>query len=59
VRERDKTDDGRNDGSPVSREAHAGFCEKLRVKCPQLTHHYSRCRRDMKVILRHLSLLES
>ncbi len=29
---------GWNDGSPVSREAHAGFCEKLRVKFPRLTH---------------------
>jgi len=29
---------GWNDGSSVSREAHAGFCEKLRVKFPRLTH---------------------
>ena len=29
---------GWNDGSPVSREVHAGFCEKLRVRFPWLTH---------------------
>ena len=27
-----------NNGSPVSREVHAGFCEKLRVRLPRLTH---------------------
>ena len=32
---------GWNDGSPVSREVHAGFCEKLRVKFPRLTHPYT------------------
>ena len=29
---------GWNNGSPVSREVHAGFCEKLRVRFPRLTH---------------------
>ena len=29
---------GWNNGSPVSREVHAGFCEKLRVGFPRLTH---------------------
>ena len=29
---------GWNNGSPVSREVHAGFCEKLRVRSPRLTH---------------------
>ena len=28
---------GWNNGSPVSREVHAGFCEKLRVRFPRLT----------------------
>ena len=31
-------EDGWNDGSPVSADAHAVFCEKLRVKFPRLTH---------------------
>ena len=29
---------GWNNGSLVSREAHAGFCEKLRARSPRLTH---------------------
>ena len=29
---------GWNNGSAVSREVHAAFCEKLRVRFPRLTH---------------------
>jgi len=29
---------GWNDGSPVNREVRAGFCEKLGVRFPRLTH---------------------
>ena len=29
---------GWNNGSPVNREVHAGFCEKLGVRFPRLTH---------------------
>ena len=32
---------GWNNGSPVSREVHAGFCEKLRVRFPRLTHLFA------------------
>ena len=32
---------GWNNGSPVSREVHAGFCEQLRVRFPRLAHPYT------------------